>query len=230
MRAAGSERRSGVKTELKNLNSFRFLEQGVSAEIARQEDDPERGRGGRAGDAPLRPGLGRDHVLRSKEEAHDYRYFPEPDLLPVAITEEMVAERPRGHAASCRRARAERFERELGLSSERARALAFRRELGDYFERALEARRRGRRGAPAQAQTLANLVAVELPPRIGATTIPARSPVTPAALVALVGDGRAQADQRRRGAARCSTSWSPRAATRREIVEREGLAGDRRGR
>ena len=74
--------------------------------------------------------------LRSKEEAHDYRYFPEPDLVPIAITEAML-ERARAAMPELPADRAARFERELGLSADSARLLAWRAELGDYFEAAL---------------------------------------------------------------------------------------------
>jgi aspartyl-tRNA(Asn)/glutamyl-tRNA(Gln) amidotransferase subunit B len=178
----------GVKTELKNLNSFRFLEQGIRAEIARQQE--VLGAGGSVVQETLHfdPSSGAITSMRSKEEAHDYRYFPEPDLLPVAITEEMVGS-ARSAMPELPGARAERYERELGLSAERARTLAFRAELGDYFERALaEAEAGGGNGAPGeQTHTLANLVAVELPPRIGAEVDPADSPVTPGALLAVAG-------------------------------------------
>ncbi|MEA2181960.1 MAG: aspartyl-tRNA(Asn)/glutamyl-tRNA(Gln) amidotransferase subunit, partial [Solirubrobacteraceae bacterium] len=82
--------RLGTKTELKNMNSFRHLERGVNAEIARQEALL------RAGEEVVQETLHYDPVtdritsLRSKEEAHDYRYFPEPDLVPVAISSEML--------------------------------------------------------------------------------------------------------------------------------------------
>ena len=88
-----------TKTELKNMNSFRFLERGIEAEIERQIAIWESGGDGRPGDAPLRSRRrGSLTSLRSKEEVHDYRYFPEPDLVPVAPTEEML-ERARDGAA-----------------------------------------------------------------------------------------------------------------------------------
>ena len=74
----------GTKTELKNMNSFRFLERGIDAEIARQTALLEGG--GTVSQETLHfdPDTGEIHSLRSKEEAHDYRYFPEPDLVPLA--------------------------------------------------------------------------------------------------------------------------------------------------
>jgi aspartyl-tRNA(Asn)/glutamyl-tRNA(Gln) amidotransferase subunit B len=125
------------------------------------------------------PTSGRLTSLRSKEEAHDYRYFPEPDLVPLLATEEMLA------VASERlpelpAARAERFERQLGLSAVRARELAFRRELADYFERALDA---GSDGSDAAVE-LSNWIP-QLVERIGSDADPAQSRVSPQALASL---------------------------------------------
>src|SRR5205823_8954682 len=116
--------------------------------------------------------------LRAKEEAHDYRYFPEPDLVPLVPTTEML-ERARAEIPELPAARAERFESDLGLPEETARMLAFRAELGDYFEEAL-------RADSADARTLANWVRNELVQRIGEAD-PSQSKVTPAALAQLVG-------------------------------------------
>ena len=103
IRPAGSDK-LGTKTELKNMNSFRFLERGVRAEIDRQTA---------AAATPARrcvqetlhydPASGRLTSLRSKEEAHDYRYFPEPDLVPLLVTEEMLGPRRARRCRSCRR-------------------------------------------------------------------------------------------------------------------------------
>ena len=84
VRPAGSTE-LGTKTELKNMNSFKFLAEGMAAEIERQKRLLDERRAGGAGDAALRPVGARSlRSLRSKEEAHDYRYFPEPDLVPLA--------------------------------------------------------------------------------------------------------------------------------------------------
>jgi len=77
----------GTKTELKNMNSFRFLEQGVRAELARQIELLEQGDAVVQETLHFDPTSGRLTTLRSKEEAHDYRYFPEPDLVPLLVTE-----------------------------------------------------------------------------------------------------------------------------------------------
>jgi aspartyl-tRNA(Asn)/glutamyl-tRNA(Gln) amidotransferase subunit B len=176
----------GVKTELKNMNSFRFIERGIRAEIARQEKILQSG--GQVTQETLHfdPSSGAITSLRSKEEAHDYRYFPEPDLLPVAIDQHMI-DAARADMTELPAARAERFERELGLSAESAQILAFRAELGNYFEAALAAVADGEPAPPAQ--TLANWVAGELTARLGDEDggDPSASRVQPQALASLVG-------------------------------------------
>ena len=161
LRPAGSEE-LGVKTELKNMNSFRFIERGIRAEIARQQRILEGG--GRVVQETLHydPASDRITSLRSKEEAHDYRYFPEPDLPPVAITEQMLDD-ARSAMPELPAERAERLARELALSADSAQLLAFRSELGDFFEAALAA---GVEPAPPP-QALANWVTGELLARLG---------------------------------------------------------------
>jgi aspartyl-tRNA(Asn)/glutamyl-tRNA(Gln) amidotransferase subunit B len=168
----------GTKTELKNMNSFRFIERGIRAEVARQTAIVREGGTVEQETLHFDPRTEAITSLRSKEEAHDYRYFPEPDLTPVAITQAM---RDRAAAAlpELPLARAERFERDLGLNADAAHLLAFRTELGDYFEAAVAA-------DGAQAQPLANWVSNELVQRIGADADPAESKVEPAALAKLV--------------------------------------------
>jgi aspartyl-tRNA(Asn)/glutamyl-tRNA(Gln) amidotransferase subunit B len=181
LRPAGSEQ-LGVKTELKNMNSFRFIERGIRAELARQEAIL-RG-GGRVELQTLHfdPASERITSLRSKEEAHDYRYFPEPDLVPVAIDAAML-DAARAAVPELPAARAERFEHKIGLSADSAGLLAFRAELGDYFEAALSA---GADPAPP-AQALAHWISGDLLARLPDGQDPAGSRVRPAALAMLVG-------------------------------------------
>ena len=176
LRPLGSEL-LGTKTELKNMNSFRFLERGVAAEIERQRATIQ------AGDEVVQetlhfdPSSGAITSLRSKEEAQDYRYFPEPDLVPIATTEAML-EAARAAMPELPAARAARFERDLGLGAERAHQLAFRGELGDFYERALAS-------GSADPAALANWVGGDLIARTGDGD-PSASRVAPAALAALV--------------------------------------------
>ena len=166
----------GTKTELKNMNSFRFLERGVNAEIARQEALL------RAGEAVVQETLHFDPAtesitsLRSKEEAHDYRYFPEPDLVPIAITRTML-DAANAAIPELPAAREERLVG-LGLNAGSARQLAWRTELGDFFEAALEA-------DSAEPQPLANWICNELVAVVGDGD-PATTNISPQALAALV--------------------------------------------
>jgi len=168
----------GTKTELKNMNSFRFLERGIEAEIERQERTLADGGEVQQETLHYDPQSGRLSSLRSKEEAHDYRYFPEPDLVPLAPTEEML-ERARAALPELPAARAERLERDLGLPADSARLLSFRSELGDFYEAALS-------GDGADPRTLANWTTNELTARIGDAD-PAATKLEPAAFARLVG-------------------------------------------
>ena len=164
------------------MNSFRFIERGIRAEIARQQKVIADG--GEVVQETLHfdPASGSITSLRSKEEAHDYRYFPEPDLVPVAIDERMIAA-ARAEMPELPADRAARLQRDLGLSEDSAHQLAFRSELGDYFEAALAA---GAEPAPAP-QALANWIGGELQGRLADGGDPGDSLVEPAALAALVG-------------------------------------------
>jgi aspartyl-tRNA(Asn)/glutamyl-tRNA(Gln) amidotransferase subunit B len=167
----------GVKTELKNMNSFRFIEQGIRAEVARQVGLVRAGEPVEQETLHFDPRTEQLTSMRSKEEAHDYRYFPEPDLTPVTITPEML-ERAKAALPELPAARTARFEA-LGLHADTAKLLAWRPELGDYFEEAVAA------AASADAVAVANLVANELLQRLEADADPADSKVPAAALAAL---------------------------------------------
>ncbi len=181
LRAAGSDA-LGVKTELKNMNSFRFIERGIRAEIARQQKILAAGGQVEQETLHFDPASGAITSLRSKEQAHDYRYFPEPDLIPVAIEPDML-EAARAAMSELPADRAARLQGELRLSADSARMLAFRSELGDYFEAALDA---GAEPAPAP-QMLANWITGEMLARLDDGEDPAGTRVTPAAMAALVG-------------------------------------------
>ena len=133
-----------MKTELKNMNSFRFLQRGIEAELERQRELI--GAGGTVEQETLHfdPTSGELTSLRSKEEAHDYRYFPEPDLVAIVPTEAMLAE-ARESLPELPAARQARYESELGLDAAQARLLAGDPELAEYFEAVLGRGRRRRR-------------------------------------------------------------------------------------
>ncbi len=140
------------------MNSFRFLERGIEAELDRQAGVVESGEEVAQETFHFDPRTGSLTPLRSKEYAHDYRYFPEPDLVPLAPTEEML-EAARSALPELPAHRRERYESELGLPEVTAQQLAFDAELGAYFERALDAARKSvaskapRRTAPSRARS-----------------------------------------------------------------------------
>ena len=123
----------GVKTELKNMNSFRFVERGLARELERQREILESG--GRVEQTTLHydPETDEVHELRSKEYAHDYRYFPEPDLLPLEISEAWVRE-IEGRMPELPDALRARFVEEYGLSPYDAGVLTADRDLAAYYE------------------------------------------------------------------------------------------------
>jgi aspartyl-tRNA(Asn)/glutamyl-tRNA(Gln) amidotransferase subunit B len=181
----------GTKTELKNMNSFRFLEQGIRAELQRQAELLRSGRPVEQETLHFDPAGGTLSSLRSKEEAHDYRYFPEPDLVPVRVTQEML-DAAREALPELPAARAGRYETALGLTPASAWHLAMRDDLGGYFEEALgelaAATDGGGEGGSiptATVQQLANWVTGELASRLGEGD-PRDSNVTPAALAGVV--------------------------------------------
>jgi len=123
----------GTKTELKNMNSFRFLHRGLETEIERQIDALESGERIVQETVHFDPATGLVSTLRSKEEAHDYRYFPEPDLTPIELDEAYV-ERVRAGLPELPAARKQRLIDQYGLPPKDAALLAANKPLGDYFE------------------------------------------------------------------------------------------------
>ena len=168
----------GTKTEVKNLNSFRFLSHALEYEIERQIAVLESGgtitQETRLWNVPA----GRTESMRSKEFAHDYRYFPEPDLLPVTVSEAMIAD-VRGHMPELPAAKVERFLREYDITPYDAGVLTSTRALADYFEATVR--------AGAGAKSAASWIAVELLRRLSdAGTEIAESPLGPEKLAELL--------------------------------------------
>ncbi len=123
----------GTRREIKNLNSFKFMQQAIDYEVQWQIDTLENG--GKIHQATIlfNPDTGETRAMRSKEDAHDYRYFPDPDLLPLDITpsmlEEVLATLP-----ELPEARRGRYVKELGLSAYDASSLTSSREMADFFD------------------------------------------------------------------------------------------------
>ncbi|MCP3922580.1 MAG: Asp-tRNA(Asn)/Glu-tRNA(Gln) amidotransferase subunit GatB [Desulfobacterales bacterium] len=126
----------GTRTEMKNLNSFRNIEKAINYEIKRQirvkEDKGEITQETRLYD----PNKNRTSAMRGKENDHDYRYFPDPDLLPVVLTDEWI-EKIKSEIPELPEAKKERFIKDLNLSEDDATLLVSSRELAAYFEKSL---------------------------------------------------------------------------------------------
>jgi aspartyl-tRNA(Asn)/glutamyl-tRNA(Gln) amidotransferase subunit B len=218
IRPAGSDE-LGTKTELKNMNSFRFLERGIEAELARQRNLLEGGEEVIQDTLHFHPEDGSLTPLRSKEYAHDYRYFPEPDLVPVVPTEEMRAE-AKDSLPELPAHRRERYVSDVGLSEEAATMLAFQSEYGEFFERAVTA------GDGAPAKAIANWVTGELVAALrqaGAEDDPLASRATPESIAALAGLVDSKTISHGSGK-QVLEKLVAEGGDPAEIVEREGLA------
>ena len=128
----------GTRREIKNLNSFKFMQQAIDYEVQWQIDTIENG--GKVHQATIlfNPDTGETRAMRSKEDAHDYRYFPDPDLLPLEISEEWK-EQVRATLPELPQAKQSRYVSQLGLSAYDASILTSSREMADYFEAVLVA-------------------------------------------------------------------------------------------
>jgi aspartyl-tRNA(Asn)/glutamyl-tRNA(Gln) amidotransferase subunit B len=217
VRPAGSSE-LGTKTELKNMNSFRFLQRGIEAELTRQRELVEAGGTVTQETLHFDPSSGTLTPLRSKEEAHDYRYFPEPDLVPLAPSEEMLRE-AREALPELPAARIERYRSELGLAGDVALTLATDPETAAYFESTLAA------ADGAEPKVVANWVTGELAAALRQAEVEGAgaSKVTPeslAALIALVQEKKISHGSGKTVLATLVAEGGNPAA----IVEREGLA------
>jgi aspartyl-tRNA(Asn)/glutamyl-tRNA(Gln) amidotransferase subunit B len=204
----------GTKVEIKNLNSFRFLGRALAYEVERQA--ALLGAGSRVAQETrlYEPDADQTHPMRSKEEAHDYRYFPDPDLPPLKLSAEQVDEI--GSALpELPKAKRERFTAGLGLPAYDAQVLTSSRSLADYFEAA--ARRSGNPKATSNwvmSDVLRKLKESEVAPEV--------FPIAPEALgelVALVDQGKVSGKMAKEVFEKMYGSGESAA----RIIEREGL-------
>ncbi|WP_457970413.1 Asp-tRNA(Asn)/Glu-tRNA(Gln) amidotransferase subunit GatB [Acinetobacter calcoaceticus] len=142
----------GTRCELKNLNSFRFIEQAINVEIERQMEILEYGGSIDQETRLFDPNKMETRSMRSKEEANDYRYFPDPDLLPVIIADEQI-EAARAALPELPAARRARFIADFGVTEYDAHVLTLSREMADFYEAVVAAA-----GAAAQGKVCANWV------------------------------------------------------------------------
>jgi aspartyl-tRNA(Asn)/glutamyl-tRNA(Gln) amidotransferase subunit B len=169
----------GTRREIKNLNSFRFLQQAIDYEINWQIDEIEDGRKIQQATVLFDPDTGETRMMRTKEDAQDYRYFPDPDLPPLVIAPEWI-EQVRAAMPELPGVMAARFAREDGLPEYDAAMMTQSLAVARYYEAA--------RTAGAPAKTVANWVMGELSRRLNAEGRDiAGSPVEAPLLAALVG-------------------------------------------
>ena len=169
----------GTRAEIKNLNSFRFIERAIEFEVERQIELIENGGKVVQETRLYDPDKDETRPLRSKEDAHDYRYFPDPDLLPVEVHADHIAA-IRASMPELPRAKLERFVNTLELSLEDATVLVNDPDTAGYFERAIAAQ-------PTQARQTANWVSGELFAALNRDNLAiAASPIRPEQLGQLV--------------------------------------------
>ncbi len=178
----------GTKAEIKNLNSFRHVERALEYEIARQirvlEGGGEIVQATRLWDADRNE----TRPMRSKEEAHDYRYFPDPDLVPVVVTEELL-EAVREALPELPEARRARYADEYGLPAYDARLLTEERGVADYFEEVVAALYKLTKGGDthAQAKAVSNVVMTDVLRVLNERSLAIKAfPIEPARLARLV--------------------------------------------
>ena len=174
----------GTRREIKNLNSFKFMQQAIDYEIRWQIEEIEDGRAIQQATVLFDPDSGETRAMRTKEDAADYRYFPDPDLPPLAIAAEWI-ERVRAEMPELPRAMAERYVREHGLSDYDAAQLTQSPALAAYFQGAV--------AAGANAKLASNWITGEIARRLNQQDLAiTEAPVTAsqlARLVARIGDG-----------------------------------------
>jgi aspartyl-tRNA(Asn)/glutamyl-tRNA(Gln) amidotransferase subunit B len=174
----------GTRREIKNLNSFKFMQQAMDYEIRWQIEQLEDGHSIQQATVLFNPDTGETRAMRSKEDAADYRYFPDPDLPPLAISEQWVHE-VRAQMAELPRVMAHRFETSYGLSEYDATALTQSLALSAYFEATTK--------ACGQPKLAGNWIMGEVARRLNAEDIDiAHAPVAPerlAAMIQFIADG-----------------------------------------
>ena len=207
----------GTRREIKNLNSFRFLKEAIDYEVQWQINEIEEDRKIQQATVLFDPDSGTTRTMRTKEDAHDYRYFPDPDLLPLVIGADWIA-RVKGELPELPGQKRERFMAELGLSPYDAATLTANQETAAYFEAVVGVAGR------ANAKPCANWVMVDLAARLNKEGKElADSPVSAAQLGELI---QRIADSTISNAIAkkvFEALWSGEGASADAIIEKQGL-------
>jgi aspartyl-tRNA(Asn)/glutamyl-tRNA(Gln) amidotransferase subunit B len=168
----------GTRAELKNINSFRFVKQAIEYEVERQAELLDSGRRVVQETRLFDSNTGMTRSMRGKEEAHDYRYFPDPDLLPLVINDDWI-DISRQALPELPDAKRQRFVGDLGLSTYDAEVLSADRALADYFEACTDQAK--------DPKTCANWVMGEVARKLNEDSrLITDSPVSPAGLAGLI--------------------------------------------
>ncbi len=210
----------GTRCEIKNLNSFRFMQQAIDYEAARQIALIEDGGTVIQQTRLFDPDRGETRSMRSKEDAHDYRYFPDPDLPPLMIAPAWV-ERVKASMPELPGAMRERLTADYGLSAYDAQTLTASKDTARYFDAVVE--RLGAAHAKQAANWIMGDVSAAINERGGDWSSPPVDAPTLATLVARVVDGRINAKQAKALFAELAASGGPSANVDALIAER-GLA------
>jgi len=207
----------GTRREIKNLNSFRFLKEAIDYEVQWQINEIEEGRAIHQATVLFDPDSGETRMMRSKEDAHDYRYFPDPDLLPLIIDAGWL-ESIRGELPELPQQKRERFIRDLGLSAYDAATLTASQEVASYFEAAVAV------AGIAQAKPCANWVMVDLAARLNKDGLDiAAAPVSPLLLGGLIQRIADQTISNNIAKKVFEALWNGEGRSADEIIERQGL-------
>jgi len=207
----------GTRREIKNLNSFRFLQQAIDYEVQWQIDTIEDG--GRIQQATVLfdPDTGETRMMRSKEDAHDYRYFPDPDLLPLMISDEWKA-RVQAAMPELPGAMKARFMDAWGLSAYDATTLTASKEVADFYQATVSA------AGAALAKPCANWVMGDLAARLNKAELDiGASPVSPAQLAGLVARIADNTISNAIAKKVFEALWNGEGTTADEVIDKQGL-------
>jgi len=205
----------GTRREIKNLNSFKFMQQAIDYEVRWQIEQIEDGLPIQQATVLFNPDTGETRAMRTKEDAADYRYFPDPDLPPLCISEQWIEE-VRGQMAELPRSMAARFTADYGLSEYDATSLTHSQALSAYFEAVTR--------TCGQAKLASNWIMGELSRRLNAQDLPLVSaPVSPqtlGSLITRIADGTVSNNAARQV---FDVLWEDSAASVDAVIEALGL-------
>ena len=207
----------GTRREIKNLNSFRFLKDAIDYEVQWQINEIEEGRRIQQATVLFDPDSGETRMMRSKEDAHDYRYFPDPDLLPLLISADWIA-RVRGELPELPGQMRERFISDLGLSAYDATTLTASPEMAAFFESTVTG------AGKANAKPCANWVMVDLAARLNKEGRElADSPVSASQLAGLILRIADNTISNNIAKKVFEALWNGEGATADEVIDKQGL-------